>query len=105
MATHGGYTNRSAAWAVAQVFIQCFSILGTKIFDQPPRFFKGHGTVIGLLVLTAAGIILKWWIMWRANRTKDAVAAEYVAKGRRLPNADKSLEELNDKHPHFRYLL
>ena len=105
MTTHGGYTKRSSAWAMCQVFIQCYSILGTKIYDVPPRFLKGHGIVLGLQTLACAAILLKWWIMWAENRRKDKVQEEAGRKGETVTGVEKSIEELNDKHPHFRYLL
>lgn len=37
---HGGYTKRALAVGIAQVFVQSYSIIGTQIYDQPPRFFR-----------------------------------------------------------------
>ena len=40
----------------------------------------------------------------RHNQKKDAVAAEWEAKGETNPNEGKSLEELLDGHPSYRYM-
>lgn len=105
LSTHGGYTKRSTTWAMAQLFLQCYSILGTKIYNTPPRFLKGHGIVLGLQTLAAASVLLKTWIMWRSNRQKKQLQAEYATRAEQVPGMEKSLEELNDKHPGFLYLL
>lgn len=102
MSTHGDYTKRSTAWAMCQLFLQCYSILGTKIYDEPPRFFKGHGILLGLQTLAAGCVVAKWWMMQRANIKKDAVRREYDARGELVPGAE---EVYNESHPDFRYLL
>lgn len=105
MTTYGGYTKRSTAWAMAQISIQCFSILGTKIYNTPPRFLKGHAILIGVQALGLASGLAKYWIMRRSNRRKDAEKLEYESRGEPVPGIERSLEELNDKHPAFRYVL
>lgn len=105
MSAHAGYTKRSTTWAMCQLLLQCYSILGSKIYDKPPRFFKGHGILLGLQTLTAACTVLKWWIMRRSNKRKDALRQEYEARGEPIPGVEKSLEELHDDHPTFRYML
>jgi hypothetical protein len=102
MSSHADYTKRSTAWALCQLFLQCFSILGTKIYDVPPRFFKGHGILLGLQTLAAACVALKWWIMRRANARKDAVKREYDARGETVPGTEEVYDE---RHSQFRYLL
>src|ERR1700733_8101688 len=42
LCNHAGYTKKSTAWAVVQIFIQCYSIISTQIYTKPPRFIKGH---------------------------------------------------------------
>ncbi len=105
MSTHGGYTKRSTTWAMCQLLIQCYSILGTKIYDKPPRFFKGHGILLGLQTLAAVCVMLKWWMMWRGNRQKDALKEEYDGREEPIPGLEESIEVLNDRHPGFKYLL
>ncbi|KAH8691151.1 retrograde regulation protein 2 [Talaromyces proteolyticus] len=103
--SHGGYTKRSTAWAVVQVFLQCFSIMGTKIYNAPPRFFKGHGVVLGMLCLAAVCIVLKWWIMRTANQKKDAIISQCEADGVAIPDGEKTFEDAGDSHLRFRYIL
>lgn len=105
MSSHGGYTKRSTAWALCQLFLQCYSIMGTKIYDNPPRFLKGHGIILGFVTLAAACIVAKWWLMRSANQRREAMKKQYAQRGEAVPGIEKSIEELNDKHPDFRYLL
>lgn len=105
LSTYGGYTKRSTAWAFCHLCLQAYSILGTKIYDEPPRFLKGHGVVLGLQTLAAVCLLGKWWIMSSANRKKEALKLEYETRGESLPGSEMSLEELNDDHPAFRYIL
>jgi hypothetical protein len=87
---------------MCQVFVQCYSILGTKIFDKPPRFFKGHGILLGLLTVAAVAIVLKWWIMCQANAEKVELRREAGARGEAVSGLEM---EYSEKHPTFRYLL
>ena len=102
--SNAGYTKRATAMWVTQIFCQAFSVMTSKIYDKPPRFFKGHGVLLGLMVFTFADIILLTYLMRRHNQKKDAVAAEWEARGETNPNEGKSLEELLDGHPSYRYM-
>ncbi|RFU73502.1 mfs general substrate transporter [Trichoderma arundinaceum] len=99
-----GYTKRAAATWITQIFCQAFSILASRIYNKPPRFFKGHGVLLGFLVLTFILLILIAYLMKRHNQKKDALAAEWDARGERNPDESKTLEELCDDHPSYRYL-
>lgn len=102
--SHAGYTKRASAVWIAQILIQSFSIMATQIYTNAPRFFAGHGTLLGLMLLTFASILTLRFLMQRSNRQKDKLAAEWDERGERNPDEDKSLEELCDKHPDYRYV-
>jgi MFS family permease len=99
-----GYTKRAMAIWISQITVQLFSIMVTQIYDQPPRFFKGYGIQLGLFVLSFLEIWLIRFMMKRSNDKKDKVAADFAARGETDPDAAKSLEDLCDDHPNFRYL-
>lgn len=103
MSSHAGYTKRSTAWAISQVFIQCYSIISTQIYDNPPRYFKGHGTLLGLNAVGVVAAVINYWLMKRENARRDLVAQEFEANGMEDPDLTKSYEELCDRHPLFRY--
>ena len=103
MSTHGDYTKRSTAWAMCQLFLQCYSILGTKIYDKAPRFFKGHGILLGLQTLAVVCVAVKWWLMKVANVKKDALKRDMDASGGPISYTEEG--EFNEGHPDFRYLL
>ena len=100
-----GYSKKASAWMIAQVFCQCWSIVSTQVYSDPPRFFKGHGTLVGLNVVGVVAVVIKYWIIKRENARRDAVAARYAAEGCAVPDSEKSLEDLCDYHPSWRYVL
>lgn len=102
--SNAGYTKRATASFMAQVFIQCFSIMSIQIYTAPPRFLKGHGVLLGLMVLCFILIVVMTWMMKRDNMRKDRVAAEWRERGEANPDESKTLEDLCDKHPNYRYV-
>lgn len=101
----GGFTKRAGTWALAEIFGQCFSIMGTHIYDGPPRFIKGHAIVLGFLVWGIIASTILLFMMSRENKIKDAKVQEYRDRGEVHPDASKSLEEMQDEHILFRYIL
>ncbi|KIX04968.1 uncharacterized protein Z518_05840 [Rhinocladiella mackenziei CBS 650.93] len=101
----GGFTKRGTTWALAEVFGQCFSILGTHIYNGPPRFIKGHAIVLGFIVLGVVNATILLWWMSRENKRRDAIEKDYRDRGEVHPHAPKSLEEMQDFHISFRYIL
>lgn len=102
--SNAGYTKRASATWITQILCQAFSVMVSKIYDKPPRFFKGHGVLLGLTVLTIGNLILLTYLMKRHNHKKDIIEAEWESRGETNPDESKSLEELCDDHPSYRYL-
>lgn len=102
--SNAGYTKRASAAGLMQIFIQVFSIMSTQIYTAPPRFFGGHGTVFGMLVVCFILIIVVVFLMKRSNRKKDETAARWREMGMVNPDESKTLEDLCDKHPNYRYV-
>ena len=105
LSTHAGYTKRSTAWAISQIFIQCYSIISTQVYTNPPRFFKGHGTLLGLNAVGVVAGLVNYMLMKRENARRDRVALEFERNGQEDPDNHKSYEEICDRHPQFRYAL
>jgi MFS family permease len=102
---HGGYSKRATAFAFAQIVGQCLSIIGTQVYRKPPRFLAGHGTLLAFYCAAFAATFINYFYMKRQNKKKEAVAAEWAARGLPNPDSAKSYEELYDYHPDFRYIL
>jgi uncharacterized membrane protein len=102
---HGWYTKRSTAFAMAQITSQGLSIMGTQIYRNPPRYFVGHGIVLGFLLLALCFIVCNFWYMKRENRKRDQIAQNHTAAGTKNPDSEKGVAELFDYHPNFRYVL
>ena len=101
---HGGYTKRATSMWGTQVFVQCYSIIATQVYRDPPRFFLGHGIALGLYALGVASNIALYFILTRTNAARDRRQRELAERGEVDPNAEKSIEELGDFHPNFRYV-
>ncbi|KAH8701746.1 retrograde regulation protein 2 [Talaromyces proteolyticus] len=100
-----GSTKRAVSWGVAMVFGQGFSLLGTQIYTTPPRFVKGHATLLGLVVWAMLSTVASMWIMAARNRGKERALRECAERGEQHPDSGKSLEETCDSHVNFRYTL
>lgn len=105
MQSHAGFSKRATAWALSQVFIQSYSIVSSQIYTTPPRYFKGHGVLLGLNAVGLLAGALNYSIMKKANSKMDQRALEYERRGIEDPDNEKSYEELCDAHPKFRYAL
>jgi hypothetical protein len=105
VSNHGGYTKRCTAWAVAQVFIQCYSIISTQIYIHPPHFYLGHGVLLALNAVGAIATLVMYFIMKKANKDRDSLVVSQAAEWRIDADNEKSYEELCDFHPLFRYHL
>ncbi|CAI4214547.1 unnamed protein product [Parascedosporium putredinis] len=79
---NAGYTKRATATWISQITIQTFSIMASQIYDKPPRFFTGHGTLLGLFVLTFVFILVIVLLMKLDNRKKEEAARQFEATGR-----------------------
>jgi MFS family permease len=102
---HLGYTKRSTAWAVAQGSAQIFSIISTQIYRTPPRYYLGHGLLIGFLISAMLTTVFSALVMRQANRKKDERNEEFQERGELDPERLRGFEEVYDYHPGFRYNL
>ena len=106
---HGGYTKRCTAFGVSQVFVQCYSIIGTQVYNTPPRFYKGHGVLLGIYAVTILAVLGLWWWCGKCNRERDAWALQ--AHGTQVDRTTVGeyeamcFEESYDYHPDWRYPL
>jgi hypothetical protein len=84
-----------------------FSIMATRIYDNPPRYLKGHSIVLSFNVLAWFCIVFCALWMRYLNRKKDRSESEYIERGEDHPhNAGRlTLEDLQDNHISFRYIV
>ena len=100
-----GFTKRGTTWAMAEIFGQSFSIMGTHIYTKPPRFVKGHAIVLGFLLFGAICTATLTCLMRYLNKHKEAELQRYASRGEPHPHLERSLEEAGDDHLSFRYIL
>jgi hypothetical protein len=101
----GGFTKRAMTWAVTQVVGQCFSIMASHIYTDPPRYLKGHAICLAFQTVALVSTIALWFWMRYLNKKKDEEAEHHRAYGTTDPKLSLSLEEAYDYHPSFRYVL
>jgi hypothetical protein len=101
----GGYTKRATAWAMAEIFGQCFGVMAAHVYVAPPRFIRGHSIFLGLLTYAGFLSIFSMWWMRRANLRKTTEIEAYERDGCIHPHRLRSLEEKQDLHIDFRYII
>lgn len=103
----GGFTKRGATWAFVETCGLSFSIMGSRIYTDAPRFIKGHSIVLAFNVLGAISVVLNSLWMRHLNKQKDQIEREYAERRERHPHiaANATLEDVQDQHIYFRYVL
>lgn len=94
-----GYTHRTSAAGFINIAAQLFSIVGNKVYVDPPYYRQGLTVSAGMTALAGimtAGLI---WRLRLLNRRK--VAEQHSLHNLEL--AQKSVDEIGNKHPQFRY--
>ncbi|KAL9617618.1 MAG: hypothetical protein Q9160_007584 [Pyrenula sp. 1 TL-2023] len=94
-----GYSHRTSAFAFANIASKLFSIVGNKVYIDPPFYHLGLAVSTGMTVLAAILTILLIWRLKVLNRSK--IAERDSTRGQEL--AQRSIDEIGNKHPHFMY--
>ncbi|KAG9773414.1 hypothetical protein KCU88_g5793, partial [Aureobasidium melanogenum] len=99
-----GFTKRGGTWAFSEVFGVAFSIMGTRIYTNPPRYLGGHGTVLGVFTLGAVNVAAAYFWMRYQNNKKERILNDYAHRGQIHPHIAemRTLEQLEDDHISFR---
>ena len=100
-----GFTKRGTTWAMAEISGQSFSIMGTHVYTNPPRFIKGHSIVLAFMVFAVLNATALLFWMNHLNKKKERVDADYRERNEIHPHTSRSLEEEYDYHHSFRYIL
>lgn len=101
----GGFTKRASVWALAEVFSQCFSIMGANIYVDGPKYVKGHSVVLGFLVLAMLVVITLMIVYHQLNKKRDQILEDFAQRNEIHPGISKTLEDVHDFHINFRYTL
>lgn len=103
--TFCGSTKRAISWGFAMIVGQGLSMSGAQIYTTPPRFFKGHGILLGFVIMGMTSTVAARLLMSRANKHRDHELSTYEGRGEEHPDIGKSFEETCDDHINFRYTL
>ena len=103
----GGYTKRAATWPVCETVGQVLAIMGTRIYDTPPRFIKGHSVVLAFNFLAILCTLGAFFYMRAQNKKRDRIEQELAQRGEVHPHIAErlTLEHVQDYHISFRYVL
>ncbi len=75
--------------------------MGSAIYKDPPRYYRGNGVALGAMVLGITVALTFRFYLGRKNAQKKRDQFTEVAQRKRL----LSIEEVADKHPDFFYYL
>ncbi|KFY91883.1 hypothetical protein V500_04415 [Pseudogymnoascus sp. VKM F-4518 (FW-2643)] len=91
-----GFTKRGTTWALAEIFGLTWSIMGTRIYNTPPLYIKGHAVVLSLNFLACFAVFTAYIYMRRMNKEKERLETEYANRGEVHPDIanNNSLEEV-----------
>lgn len=103
--TFCGETKRATSWGLAMVFGQSLSMAGSQIYSDGPRFFQGHGVLLGLVTVGIVSTTALRFLMTRANKQRELELHEYEQRGAVHPDLAKDFEETCDNHIKFRYIV
>ena len=101
----GGYTKRATTWAGCEILAQVLSIAGTHVYTDPPRYIKGHSIMLGMMIISISAACINMYLFARANKQKDRIEREHLDRGETHLHMGKTLEEVQDDHISFRYIL
>ncbi|KAH9027724.1 hypothetical protein EDB85DRAFT_1974183 [Lactarius pseudohatsudake] len=97
----GGIVKRGIVLAVAIGLGNLGGVCSSFIYYQLPRFYKGHGTMIGCLIASIVCSSIMMWMYKRLNKEKEKQCAR---EG--IHESMKGVyRDLADKSPLFRYVI
>jgi MFS family permease len=97
----GGNIKRGVALALVIGLGNLGGICSSFIYYQPPRFHKGHGTVLGCLGTSIVCSCIMMWTYRRLNKEKE----EQCAREGINESMKEMYRDLADESPLFRYVI
>ncbi|KAH8994727.1 MFS general substrate transporter [Lactarius hatsudake] len=97
----GGIVKRGSVLAVVIGLGNVGGVCSSFIYYQPPRFYKGHGTMIGCLGASIVCSSIMMWTYKRLNKEKE----EQCAREGIHESMKDVYRDLADKSPLFRYVI
>ncbi|OQU99153.1 hypothetical protein CLAIMM_04827 [Cladophialophora immunda] len=94
-----GFTKRAAALGVLGTVGQCFSIIGTQVYSDPPRYYRGNGFAFGASVVGGIATIALFFDLRNENAKKRRDADTDFARSQR----SLGIEDIGNQHPDFYY--
>ena len=94
-----GYTYRAGAAAIINVIATCVAISGNQAYSDPPTYRIGHGSAMGMIVLT--GLTAAALSVWLRILNKQKRLRQYTDEAEGLREC--SIDDIGNKHPDFFY--
>ncbi|KAF4982420.1 hypothetical protein FZEAL_1938 [Fusarium zealandicum] len=77
-------------------------VVSSNVFINAPRFYEGHGTILGFMFCGVfGGSLLMYAMLARENRKRLAGERDYLVEGK----TEQEIHEMGDKRPDFIYTL
>ncbi|KIY01719.1 uncharacterized protein Z520_01857 [Fonsecaea multimorphosa CBS 102226] len=94
-----GFTKRAAALGALGAIGQCFSIVGTQVYSDPPHYYRGNGFGLGASVIGGIATIVLYFDLRNENAKKRRDAETDFARSQR----SLGIEDIGNRHPDFFY--
>lgn len=91
---------RAVALGVLGSLGQCFSIIGSHVYSDPPHYYRGNAFALGAIVVGGIAIIALFFDLKSENAKKLRDADTEFARSQR----SLGIEDIGNKHPDFFYL-
>ncbi|CAK7205473.1 hypothetical protein SEUCBS139899_008248 [Sporothrix eucalyptigena] len=102
----GGFTKRATTWAIAEMLSNIFSIVGTNVYKPVHgSYARGNWVSLALLLFSLLNSLALIAYYTYANHKRDRILTEYEARGETHPHTHLTLEDVQDNHINFRYVI
>lgn len=96
-----GYTKKTTVNALVLIAYCVGFLIGPQTFRDPPYYTKAKYTILGVYSASWFCILGLWWINWRENKKREAVAAELPSQ----PVGQEFLDLTDRENKYFRYVI
>ncbi len=94
-------SSRAAGLGLIGMIGQCFSIIGTQVYSDPPHYYRGNGFALGAAVIGGITTIICYFDLRNENAKKIRDTDTDFARSQR----SLGIEDIGNKHPDFYYFL
>ncbi|KIW79392.1 hypothetical protein Z517_06004 [Fonsecaea pedrosoi CBS 271.37] len=96
-----GYTKKTTVNALVLIAYCVGFLIGPQTFQDPPYYTKAKYTILGVYLASSLCIFGLWFLNWRENKRRDAIAGDLPPQ----PEGQEFLDLTDMENKYFRYAL